>query len=152
MQIKFLFIFTSLLSLSGCVVLPFDYERSVTPRITGTVIDQETGTPIQSASISFASSSQLSDAQVASLIALTNQDGLFVLEQAHIKEEARIFYLVGDIFGQCTATINVKKQGYTPYTLSVSGPMKSAHFSSVCDGIEDIHVVIELQSSQSSDS
>lgn len=152
MQIKLIIIALSLHFLSGCVVLPFDYEKPVTPHIIGKVIDQETRAPVEGVIISLYGNNELSDDQLSSFRSSTNSDGVFILTPAYKKEEARVIFLVGDIFGQCTANIAANKQGYRFYSTSVSGPMKSTHFRSACDGIEDIHVVIELQPSQPSDS
>ncbi|MEY8251187.1 MAG: hypothetical protein RPR91_02290 [Colwellia sp.] len=146
MNIRLLITIFICLSVSGCVIWPFGYERSETPRVIGKVVDIKTGLPIQGVALSLESTWEIKNEAVPTSYSKSDHQGQFVLEKAHRPRESRVFFLMGDIFSKCSAILNISKNGYNSASITVSGPAKSGHFSSVCDKTDDITVYIELES------
>ena len=145
MNIRLLIILITCLSISGCVIWPFGYERSETPRVIGKVVDIKTGLPLQGVSLSLESTWEIKNEPVPTSYSKSDHQGKFILEKAHRPRESRVFFLMGDIFSKCSAVLNISKKGYKSESINVSGPAKSGHFSSVCDKTNDIDIHIELK-------
>lgn len=131
--------------LSGCIVWPFPYEKSETPRITGRVINYDSKEPIEGVQITSESTWEINGESLPMSKAVSDKNGLFLLEKAYRPRDSRIIFLIGDMLSYCTANVSASSNGYESKTLEVKGPLRSSHNGSVCNGIKDIEVLIELQ-------
>lgn len=144
MKIRALLLGVILLTLCGCVIWPFPYHRSETPRVIGQVIDAETRLPLEGVELSIESTWSIQDEPTPNTRALSNRRGEFVLEKAKRPRKSKVIFLIGNIFGRCSGNLTAMKSRYQSQSKLVEGPLKSGHYRSVCEGIQDINLTIEL--------
>jgi hypothetical protein len=146
---------TSLLLLNGCIFLPIEHNRSISPNIKGIILDSSTDKPIEGAQIRirsresgeafvFLNDSSEEPPKEKIFETLNSSDGTFSLDPLTAEVDWYYIWLIGSLEGTCGVEIFVTHKDYSPFKNKV-GYFGSAAFDGVCDDRRDVHVEVRLE-------
>lgn len=116
--------------LTGCVALPIPHDRPVTPAISGTVRDFETGAPIVGARIEVTERPLSSKPDPARASTTSDSDGKFFL-RATERATWYVIVFLAPYEGTCSGQFSVTHREYETVSFEV-GYFDAANFDGVC--------------------